>query len=95
MNTYVSSALKEKPLIKFAENFKRIQLDGILDQYAEAARGVAAAYGAKVCDVYAEWKKMMAAGVDVTELLANKLNHPIRRMHYMTAMMLLECILSD
>ena len=64
-----------------------------MDKYAEAAKSVAEENGAVVCDVYSVWKNMIAAGVDVTELLANKLNHPVRQMHYMTAMMLCECIL--
>ena len=93
MNTYVSCHLKDKSLIKTAETLMKIQNEGVLDQYAEAAREVAKECGAAICDVYAEWKKMMAAGVDVTELLANKLNHPIRKMHEMTAMMLCDCIL--
>ena len=94
MNTTVSCHLKEKPLVKFAEKFRKIQTEGVLDLYADAAREVAAACGARVCDVYAQWKKMIDAGVNVTELLANKLNHPIRQMHYLTAMMLVECILN-
>ena len=93
MNTEISCHLKEKTLIKFAERFKKIQLGGILDRYVETAKEVAENYGAKVCDVYARWKAMIEAGVNVTELLANKLNHPIREMHYLTATMLCDCML--
>ena len=32
-------------------------------------------------------------GVNTTELLANKLNHPIREIHTYMAMKLLECML--
>ena len=35
---------------------------------------------------------MFYSGVDVTELLSNKLNHPIREFHYYTAIKLLETI---
>ena len=93
MNTGISCHLKEKALLKIAKQLQKIQVSGLLDKYAEAAKAVAAENGAVVCDVYSVWKKMIAAGVDVTELLANKLNHPVRQMHYMTAMMLCECIL--
>ncbi len=94
MNIGVSPALKEKPMLKLAEAMERAQKSGILDKYAEAAKEAASEGGAVVCDVYSKWKKMIDAGVNVTELLANKLNHPIRQLHYLTAMMLCDCILS-
>ena len=93
MNTEVSCHLREKPLVKMAKSLEKIQNDGILDAYAQAARDVAEQEGAVLCDVYALWKSMIEAGVDVTDLLANHLNHPLRRMHYLTAMKLCECIL--
>jgi len=93
MTTKVSVHLKDKINRKFAELFSGIQNRGILDRYVDTAKEAAAENGAVVCDVYAKWKTMMAAGVDVTELLANKLNHPLRKMHYMTAEMLVETIL--
>ncbi len=93
MCTEISPHLTEKSLLKLAKNFAKLQNDGVLDVYAEAAREVAMQNGAVVCDVYAEWKKMIAAGVKVTDLLANYLNHPTRQMHDMTAMMMLKTIL--
>lgn len=93
MNTSISDQLKEKPLLKFAKTMKDLQESGMLDRYAEKARTIAEKEGAVLCDVYAKWKKMAAAGVNVTDILANKLNHPIRAMHYLTAMMLCDCIL--
>lgn len=79
----------------YAVNFAKIQNDGTLDEFVERIRKVAKKEGVPVCDVYAEWKNMIAAGVDVTELLANKLNHPTREMHYFTAFMLLKTILDN
>ena len=38
---------------------------------------------------------MAQIGINVTELLANKLNHPIREFHYYIAIKLLETILLD
>ena len=37
-----------------------------------------------------EWKLMQEKGVDVTELLSNKLNHPTREMNWFTAYKLVE-----
>lgn len=50
-------------------------------------------YNITVCDLYSVWEKMSSLGVDTTELLANKLNHPIREMHYYIAIKLIEVIL--
>ena len=94
MNTSLSEHLKEKWQLKLAERFRKLQTGGVLDRYVEVEKEIAGLFGATICDVYDKWKKMIAAGVEVTELLANKLNHPIRQMHYMTAMMLLDCMLS-
>ena len=44
-------------------------------------------------DLHSVWEKMIAAGVDVTELLSNKLNHPIREIHYYMAMKIVEAML--
>ena len=94
MNTSVSPLIKEKTYLKLAERFMKAQKDGVLDRYVETAREVARESGALLCDVYAKWQAMIEAGVNVTDLLANKLNHPIRKMHYMTAMMLLDLIIN-
>lgn len=79
----------------YAVNFAKIQNDGTLDEYVKRIKAVAERENIPVCDVYDKWKKMISAGVDVTELLANKLNHPIREMHYYTAFMLLQTILDN
>ena len=79
----------------YAVNFAKIQNDGTLDEYVKRIKTVAENENIPVCDVYDKWKKMIATGVDVTELLANKLNHPIREMHYYTAFMLLQTILDN
>ena len=49
---------------------------------------------APVCDCYAQWKQLKAAGVNTTELLSNKLNHPTREMNWLFAVSLLRSILS-
>ena len=93
MNTSVSPFVKKKAYRKVAERFAKIQNDGVLDRYVDTERAVAREQGVPVCDVYEKWQAMLKAGVDVNELLANKLNHPIRALHYVTAMMLVDLIL--
>ena len=48
-----------------------------------------------VCDCYAKWKKLYDGGVDITELLANKINHPTREMNWLFAYSLVETMLTE
>ncbi len=88
MNDRVSPYLDNEVMINTARTFMQVDLD----LYVETIRALGAARGVPVCDVYARWQAWREAGVDVTELLANKLNHPVRELHYMTALMLAETI---
>ena len=90
MNTDVSPHLRDELFVDLAKRFAVIQNEGILDRYAEAARETAKRRNVRVCDIYAKWKAMAAGGVNVTELLANKLNHPTRELTRMTAYSLVE-----
>ena len=47
-----------------------------------------------VCDAYARWKSMQENGVDITEMLANLINHPSREMHWLFAHALLETMMA-
>ena len=72
-----------------------LQNEGVLKAYFDSAKGLAKKYGVKVCDLYSVWEKMAEKKVDTTELLANKLNHPIREFHYYMAIKLIETIFYD
>ncbi len=86
MNDRVSPSLKNDNLIAAANAFMHVNLD----LYVDTMREVAAVYTVPVCDVYAKWQSWRRAGVNVTELLSNKLNHPVRELHYVTAFLLAE-----
>ncbi len=86
MNDRVSPSLHDEFMRNIAASFTQVDLDS----YVNTAREVAAAHGVPVCDVYKKWQSWRSAGVNVTELLANKLNHPVRELHRMTAYMLAE-----
>ncbi len=88
MNDRVSPSLHNEVMQTAAASFMNVDLDS----YVETAKAVAAEHGVPVCDVYAKWKSWRAAGVNVTELLSNKLNHPVRELHHLTAMLLAETI---
>lgn len=93
MNDHVSPyLLSDSRMGEFAEKFMNVQKSGLLNCYFEKAVAVAKESGVAVCDQYAVWKAMYKAGVNTTELLANKLNHPIREWHYYIAVKLLETV---
>ena len=72
-----------------------VSKEGRLDEYLLAAKEAARDCGVKVCDCYARWQKMRAAGVDTTALLCNHINHPSREMHDLFAVSLLETIFEE
>ena len=93
MATEVSCHVTDPHFIAIAEDACKRQNEGIMDQYMQAAKEVCAQHGVRVCDCYEQWKALAASGVDVTELLANKINHPTREMHWLFAYSLVETML--
>lgn len=94
MCTKVSCHLKDERERAIAAGCAEIQNNDILEMYLNAAKDICAANGVKVCDVYSKWKRLSQSGVDITELLANKINHPSREMNWLFAFSLAETILS-
>ena len=95
MNTHRSRVTPDGMYAELSERFAKIQNEGVLDAYINAAREVCKEQNVRLCDCYAMWKHLYACGVDTTELLANGLNHPIREMHYLFAWELVRTILSE
>ncbi len=79
--------------IELAEKLSDRQRRGVLDRYMDAARTLCEEENVPVCDVYAKWKRMAELGVNVTELLSNKLNHPTRELHNLFATSLVETMM--
>lgn len=95
MCDHTSHTLKDKLFIDLSKDFAKIQNDGLLDKYFEEAIKECDERNIKVCDVRKTWKLMKDNHVDTTELLANKLNHPVRELHYYMAIKLLEKMFED
>ena len=93
MNTSISCHLNDPLLKDLAKQFADLQNNGVLKAYFEAGKKVAMECGALICDGYAVWEKLIQADVNVTELLSNKLNHPIKEYHTYIAAKLIEKIL--
>lgn len=94
MNTSISPYLKNELIVNLAKETGRIQTEGIFDKYIEAAKKVCEEYNVTVCDCYKKWKRLSECGVDVTEMLSNKINHPTKEMNWMFAYSLVETILN-
>lgn len=95
LNTDASKVSEGESLRAWAEIFARRQKNGVFDRYMDAAREACREENVRLCDCYALWKNMYKCGVDTTSLLANGLNHPVREMHYMFAIQLVNTILND
>lgn len=88
-NTNISDHLIPEAL-ELAKVLEQRQKSGKLKSYYQNAMALANKMGVKVCDVYRKWEALEKGGVNVTELLANKLNHPIPELHYLFAYSLIE-----
>lgn len=93
MNTYVCYEQVNSFFEAAAANCSKIQNGGTLDMYVEAAKELCNRCGVTVCDCYEKWKTLYRNGVDVNDLLANKINHPTREMNWLFAVSLLETMM--
>ena len=89
MATYVSCHLSPE-FKKITEATVNDQISGTLEKYLEKGKEAANKCGVRVCDVYAKWKALYENGVDITELLSNKINHPTHEMNWLFAFSLVE-----
>lgn len=92
MNTSISPHL-EKSFVESAEKTAALQNEGMLDRYLEAAKELCKEKNIPVCDCYARWKVLQRCGVEINEMLANRINHPARSMNWLFATALAETIL--
>ena len=90
LNTYVAEDTAEQH-IDYAKKTAQMQNEGRMDQYIYSAIELARKMDVVVCDCYSEWKKL-AEQQDTTLLLANRINHPTKKMHGLFADMLFKTI---
>ena len=93
MATGVSHRLTNETLREWAKNFAEIQTSGRLKHFFECAKTLCAERGIPVADIYESWEYLEKAGTDVTGMLSNYLNHPVRELHQYTAVKVIETIL--
>lgn len=91
LNTYVAEDTAEYHL-EYAKKMADMQNNGKFDKYINEAVDLAKKMGVTVCDCYSKWKELSKTQ-DITQLLANRINHPIREMHEVFADNLFQIIL--
>lgn len=93
MNTTVSPHIADEGFKALAARIADMQNDGTFDAHIEAARVLCREMDVALCDCYAIWKRLAACGVNTTELLSNKINHPTREMDKMFSYELVKTML--
>ena len=93
LNTYVADDTADLHK-SYAQNTANIQNSGKMDTFMAESVKLAKDMGVTVCDCYSSWKKLSETE-DTTLLLANRINHPTRKMHALFADMLFETIFKD
>lgn len=81
----VDISIKEKEIEAAAERVAKTVNEGWLERYISEAVKVCDEEKVPVCDCYGLWKTLQSSGVDITSALSNKINHPIKEMHWMFA----------
>lgn len=94
LNTYVAEDTLAEHL-NYAKVTAQYQNEGKMDTYIGAAVSLAKKMDIKVCDCYSYWKELYHQGVDTTQLLINRINHPNREMHVIFADKLYEIIMKQ
>lgn len=90
LNTYVAEDTVEE-LKGYAAVTADMQNNGRMDKYMTSAVELAREMNIKVCDCYSKWKELSKTE-DITMLLANRINHPVKEMHELFAQSIFDAI---
>lgn len=93
MCTRIDPSITNPAIANTARAVCRIQTEGVLDTYIQGARDLCARRNVVLCDCYRKWQMLHQNGVDITNLLSNRINHPTKEMNKLFAVSLLETIL--
>lgn len=93
LNTRVADDTEEIYL-QYAAVTAGYQNGGRMDEYMRNACELAREMGITVCDCYSKWKERSKTE-DIMNLLANRINHPIREMHELFAQMLFDLLFDN
>ena len=91
LNTYVSNDTHSENT-EYAKQTAEYQNSGKMDLFMSSACNLAESMNVTVCDCYSMWKEISKTQ-DITMLLANRINHPVREMHELFANSLFDIIM--
>lgn len=92
---YVDPNMLSGELADVAFTLSQRQNTDLPDRFVDVAKNVAARMNIPIADAYAEWKLYDRCEIDITQLLANRINHPITKMHDIFVRKIIEQILAD
>lgn len=95
MCTDVSEHIRIESVKQIAQNTAALQNTGRLEDFLSEAKTLACQMQIPVCDCYAKWKLLDEGGVNINNLLANYVNHPLPFMHWMFANALVETMFKE
>lgn len=70
---------------KIAEETVENERSGWLSKYIDEARKICEEKNVPVCDCYKKWLILKENNVNINDLLSNRINHPIEKMHWLFA----------
>lgn len=88
----VSPELTDPFLRAVAEGIVKANEGDTLGAYVRAAKEVCREEDVPVVDIYEDWVKMKENGVNITRLLANRINHPTAEMNRHSAFLLFRTV---
>lgn len=91
LNTYVAEDTLND-IREYAAVTAKFQNNGRMDLYMNSAIELAKEMNIPVCDCYSKWKELSKTQ-DTTQLLINRINHPIPEMHNLFADSLFDMIM--
>lgn len=77
------------------EVYKNMIKSATLKEYVKVAKQVCIEENIPLCDCYEIWSTLKKNNVNTTRLLANRINHPIEKMHWLFAFKLIEIIFKE
>lgn len=83
LNTYVADDTAPEYL-DYAAITAEYQNNGRMDLFMSSAVKLATEMNIDICDCYSKWKELSKTQ-DITKLLVNRINHPIKEMHELFA----------
>ena len=95
MCTDVSCHIQDDLIRGIAESAAQIQNSGRLELFLGEAQKIARKMNIPICDCYAKWKHLYEGGVNICELLANRINHPTPEMNWLFAVSLIETMFCE